>query len=236
MAKIERATMRELVFKTDVNPYATGSVEVSFGQTKVLCTASVEESVPPFLRDKNVGWLTAEYYMLPMSTHTRSRRDKCLSSGRTHEIQRLIGRSLRAVVDLSALGPRTLMIDCDVLVADGGTRTASITGAFLAMALAVKKLKKEGRVKEEAKIILDYLAAVSVGLREDGGILVDLNYQEDSSISTDMNIVMTKAKKIVEVQAAAEKVPFTSQELQLALEAGEKALSGIFKKMEEILL
>jgi ribonuclease PH len=201
--------------------HAEGSVLVEFGDTKVLCTASVEERVPPFLRDKGRGWVTAEYGMLPRATHTRGDREAARGrqSGRTQEIQRLIGRALRAVVDLEALGEHTLQVDCDVLQADGGTRTAAITGAFVAVHDALGWMRAKGMI--QALPVKDFVAAVSVGL-VDGTAVLDLDYAEDSSCQADMNVVMTGAGRFVEVQGTAEGEPFARAELDrlLALAAG----------------
>ena len=201
--------------------HAEGSVLVEFGDTKVLCTASVEGRVPPFLRDKGRGWVTAEYGMLPRATHTRGDREAARGkqSGRTQEIQRLIGRALRSVVDLGAMGENTIQVDCDVLQADGGTRTASITGAFVAVHDALSWMRERGMI--QTLPIRDFVAAVSVGLHE-GVAVLDLDYAEDSSCQTDMNVVMTGAGKFVEVQGTAEGEPFARAELDalLALAAG----------------
>ena len=196
--------------------HAEGSVLVAMGDTQVLCTVSVEESVPSFLKGKGHGWLTAEYGMLPRATNTRMRREAAegKQSGRTQEIQRLIGRSLRAVVDLTALGERTLKIDCDVLQADGGTRCASITGACVAVADAIAWCKGKGLISGEP--LRDHVAAVSVGV-VDGAVVLDLDYAEDSSCDTDMNIVMTGAGGFVELQGTAEGAPFTRAEMDALL-------------------
>jgi ribonuclease PH len=200
--------------------HAEGSVLVEFGDTKVLCTASVEERVPPFLRDKGRGWVTAEYGMLPRATHTRGDREasRGRQSGRTQEIQRLIGRALRAVIDLPALGEHTIQVDCDVLQADGGTRTASITGAFVAVHDALGWMLGKGMIATLP--VKDFVAAVSVGL-VDGAPVLDLDYAEDSACQTDMNVVMTGAGRFVEVQGTAEGEPFARAELDglLALAA-----------------
>ncbi|MCO5976386.1 ribonuclease PH [Ideonella oryzae] len=192
--------------------HAEGSVLIEFGQTRVLCTASVEEKVPPHKKGSGEGWVTAEYGMLPRATHTRSAREaaKGKQTGRTQEIQRLIGRSLRAVFDLAALGERTITLDCDVLQADGGTRTAAITGAFVAAQDAVQRLLDQGLLK--ASPIRDHVAAISVGIVE-GTPLLDLEYVEDSACDTDMNVVMTGAGGFVEIQGTAEGVPFTRGEM-----------------------
>ena len=206
--------------------HAEGSVLIEFGDTKVLCTASVEEKVPPHKRGSGEGWVTAEYGMLPRATHTRSDREaaKGKQSGRTQEIQRLIGRSLRAVFDLKALGERTISLDCDVLQADGGTRTASITGAFVAAHDAVSKLLAEGKVTTSP--IKGHVAAISVGLLK-GLPLLDLEYVEDAACDTDMNVVMTGAGHFVEVQGTAEGVAFTRREMDALLALAEKGIGEL---------
>ncbi len=191
------------------------------GATRVICTASVEESVPPFLRDSGQGWVTAEYGMLPGSSPTRIARR---ASGRTQEIQRLIGRSLRAVVDMKRLGARTLYVDCDVIEADGGTRTASVTGAYVALALALRRLAQRGLLTENP--LRDSVAAISVGV-VDGSVLVDLCYSEDSRAEVDMNLVMTGVGRYVEVQGTAEAQPFSAQELQRMTEVGATAIATL---------
>ncbi len=218
--------IRPLVLDRGWSKHAEGSVLVSAGDTRVLCTASVEESVPPFLKGRGKGWLTAEYGMLPRSTNTRMRREAAegAQSGRTHEIQRLIGRSLRAVADLPALGERTIRIDCDVLQADGGTRCASITGAWIAVADAVAKLKAQELVTGEP--LTDHVAAVSVGIV--GGVpLLDLDYTEDSSCETDMNVVMTGAGGFVELQGTAEGAPFTRGEFDALIDLARDGIAGL---------
>jgi ribonuclease PH len=204
--------LRPLRITRNYTLHAEGSVLIETGQTRVLCTASVEEGVPPFLKGKGQGWLTAEYGMLPRATDTRMRREAAegRQSGRTQEIQRLIGRSLRAVTDLTLLGERTLKIDCDVLQADGGTRCASITGAYVAVADAIAWCRMQGLVTAEP--LADFVAAVSVGV-VDGVPLLDLDYAEDSGCDTDMNVVMTGAGGFVEVQGTAEGAPFTREEM-----------------------
>ena len=206
--------------------HAEGSVLIEFGHTKVLCTASVEEKVPPHQKGTGEGWVTAEYGMLPRATHTRSSREaaKGKQTGRTQEIQRLIGRSLRAVFDLKALGERTISLDCDVLQADGGTRTASITGAFVAAQDAVNKLIAEGKLA--ASPIKDHVAAISVGIL-DGQPLLDLEYVEDSACDTDMNVVMTGAGHYVEVQGTAEGVALTRKEMDALLALAEKGITEL---------
>jgi len=203
--------------------HAEGSVLVEFGETKVLCNASVEERVPPFLRDRNQGWVTAEYGMLPRATNTRTDREavRGKQSGRTLEIQRLIGRSLRAVTDLVPLGQRTIQVDCDVIQADGGTRTASITGAFVAVHDAVEKLRAAGLVTGAP--IRDFVAAVSVGVYR-GEPVLDLDYAEDSACDTDMNVVMTGAGGFVELQGTAEGQPFTRAEMNALVGLAEKGI------------
>ena len=205
--------LRPVTLETGVNRYAEGSCLVSFGHTKVLVTASLEEGVPGFLRGKGQGWVTAEYGMLPRATHTRGRREAAQGkqSGRTQEIQRLIGRSLRAVVDLKALGERQISIDCDVLQADGGTRTASVTGAWVALRLATKWLLDEGVLKADP--ILDQLAAISCGVHQ-GQPVLDLDYEEDSAAEADANFVLTGKGDIVEIQATGEKRGFSKAEFE----------------------
>ncbi|MDY0269629.1 ribonuclease PH [Trichloromonas sp.] len=214
--------LRSIQFTRNFTRYAEGSVLVCFGETRVLCNASVEEKVPPFMRGEGRGWVTAEYAMLPRATHSRSPREatKGKIGGRTHEIQRLIGRSLRAVVDLEALGERTIQIDCDVLQADGGTRTASITGAYVALVDAVNGLVAKGLLA--ASPIRESVAAVSVGI-VDGLPLLDLNYDEDFRAAVDMNFVITGSGLFVEVQGTAEEAPFSLAELDALRDL---ALSG----------
>ena len=206
--------------------HAEGSVLIEFGATKVLCTASVEEKVPPHKRGSGEGWVTAEYGMLPRATHTRSDREAARGkqSGRTQEIQRLIGRSLRAVFDLKALGERTIALDCDVLQADGGTRTAAITGAFVAAQDAVNQLLAQGKL--QVSPIRDHVAAISDGIVQ-GTPLLDLEYSEDSVCDTDMNVVMTGAGNFVEVQGTAEGAAFSRQEMNALLELAEKGISDL---------
>src|SRR6195256_5524276 len=209
--------MRPVALEPGVAKYAEGSCLARFGDTHVLCTASVEERVPPFLRNTGRGWVTAEYGMLPRSTHTRTDREAARGrqSGRTQEIQRLIGRSLRAVTDMAALGERQISIDCDVLQADGGTRCASITGAMVALADAVSWLRAKGAIARDP--IRDFVAAVSVGV-VNGEPLLDLDYAEDSGCDTDMNVVMTGSGGFVEVQARAEGEPFTLEQMTRLLD------------------
>lgn len=217
--------LRSIKITRNFTRHAEGSVLIEFGDTIVLCTASIEESVPPFLRGKGTGWVTAEYAMLPRATHTRSPREaaKGKQTGRTLEIQRLIGRSLRAVTDLGKLGERSVYIDCDVLQADGGTRTASITGAYVALVDALMTLTAKGLIAEIP--IKEAVAAVSVGI-VGGEALLDLNYLEDSAAEVDMNFVVTSSGRFVEVQGTAEAEPFTAAEMDamrdLALEGAQR--------------
>jgi ribonuclease PH len=218
--------LRPLTIETGVSRYAEGSALIKAGNTHVLCTASVEESVPGWLVGKGQGWVTAEYSMLPRATHTRSKRDREKVSGRTQEIQRLIGRALRTMVDLKALGERSILIDCDVLQADGGTRTASISGACVALAIALKNLEKAGKIPASA--FVDTVAAISVGMKN-GQVLVDLDYQEDSGCEVDMNVVMTGKGEFVEVQGTAERKPFSLTNLQEMTQAASSAIQEIRK-------
>ncbi len=204
--------LRPISFQRRFTRYAEGSVLVSFGETRVLCNASVEQRVPPFMRGQGRGWVTAEYSMLPRATHTRSMREASSGkvSGRTQEIQRLIGRSLRAVTDLGTMGEITVQLDCDVLQADGGTRTASITGAYVALHDALSGLVKQGQLKKMP--LLDSVSAISVGIIK-GYPVLDLNYEEDSCAEVDMNFVITGSGRFVEVQGTAEEIPFSAAEL-----------------------
>jgi len=214
--------------------YPAGSVLIQMGNTKVSCSATIENKVPPFLRDKKTGWVTAEYSMMPSSTHTRTTREASRGklSGRTQEIQRLIGRSLRTVVDLDKLGERTIWIDCDVIQADGGTRCASITGAFIALAMACKKLKKEKVI--ETIPIHDFVAAISVGIAG-GESILDLDYSEDSTADVDMNIVKTGAGGFVEIQGTAEKEPFNDKQMASLLSLADKGIKELIEMQKTIL-
>ena len=220
--------LRAITFQRGFTRYAEGSVLVAFGETRVLCNASVEEGVPRFLKGEGRGWITAEYAMLPRSTHTRSARESSRGKvgGRTHEIQRLIGRSLRSIVDLEALGERTILIDCDVLQADGGTRTASITGAYVALVDALRNLQEKGLLETDP--LRDSVSAVSVGI-VGGAPVLDLNYEEDFRAEVDMNFVITGDGRFVEVQGTAEEEPFSVDELDAMRDL---ALSGCFKLKE----
>jgi ribonuclease PH len=210
-----------------------GSVLVEFGNTKVICAASLDEKTVPFLKNTGKGWLTAEYSMLPMSTQTRSAREAARGrlGGRTHEIQRLIGRSLRTVTDLKAFGERTIYIDCDVIQADGGTRTASITGAFVALVDLFKKMKQDGLVK--VMPVSDFVSAISVGLI-DGQALLDLEYEEDSRADVDMNFVMTGAGLFIEVQGTAEHAPFSKEQMNAMTDLAARGIQKIIARQKEI--
>ncbi|WP_167408335.1 ribonuclease PH [Bacillus subtilis] len=227
--------LRPITFDLDFISHPEGSVLITAGNTKVICNASVEDRVPPFLRGGGKGWITAEYSMLPRATNQRTFREssKGKISGRTMEIQRLIGRALRAVVDLEKLGERTIWIDCDVIQADGGTRTASITGAFLAMAIAIGKLIKAGTIKTNP--ITDFLAAISVGIDKEQGILLDLNYEEDSSAEVDMNVIMTGSGRFVELQGTGEEATFSREDLNGLLGLAEKGIQELIDKQKEVL-
>ena len=218
--------LRPVVITRHFTKHAEGSVLIAMGDTKVLCTASVEERVPPHKKGSGEGWVTAEYGMLPRSTNTRSDREAARGkqTGRTQEIQRLIGRSLRCVVDLKKLGERQITLDCDVLQADGGTRCASITGAFLALHDAVSVLIAKGLVKVTP--ITDFIAAISVGIGADGALL-DLDYIEDSTGETDMNVVMTGAGRFVEIQGTAEGVPFSRGDMEILVGLAEKGIAEL---------
>lgn len=222
--------LRQIRITPNISEFAEGSVLVEFGKTRVLCTASYDPKAPQWLHGSGRGWITAEYGMLPRSTQTRMKRDKIASGGRTHEISRLIGRSLRSAVDLDVLAERQITVDCDVLHADGGTRTASISGGFVALALALKKLHSLGEIKNLG--LKHYVAAVSVGYSQ-GEALLDLNYEEDVATSTDMNFVMTDAGEFVEVQGTAEENPFTRQELGQMMDLAESGCREIFRLQSE---
>lgn len=203
-------SLREISFETNTMPHAEGSCLVKFGNTHVLCTATVDDRVPPFMKGKGQGWVTAEYSMLPRATETRTQRDSARGqvNGRAQEIQRLVGRTLRAAVDLSAMGERQIIIDCDVLRADGGTRTASITGGFIALYMAFEKIKAEKRISRNP--ITNFVSAISVGIVK-GNVLLDIDYSEDNQADTDANFIMTDTGEIIEIQAAAEKRAFSEQ-------------------------
>jgi ribonuclease PH len=226
--------LRPIKIMPDYITTAEGSALIEVGNTRVICTASVEETVPNFMRNSGKGWISAEYGMLPRSTLTRSVRDvtKGRASSRTHEIQRLIGRSLRAVIDLEQLGERTIWMDCDVIQADGGTRTASITGAFVALGLALQKLVDAGTLS--AAPLRDFVAAVSLGI-VDGELMLDLSYEEDSRADVDMNFVMTAGHKIVEIQATAEHRVFDEQQLQEMVALARSGIDALITKQQSVL-
>lgn len=224
--------IRKITITPHVTRYAEGSAMIEMGETRVLCTASVDSTIPKWLQNSGKGWVTAEYGMLPRSTHSRISREKASSSGRTQEISRLIARSLRAAVDLRALGEKQITVDCDVIQADGGTRTAAITGGFVALALALSKLKSAGLLSSLP--LKDYVAAVSVGL--DGGEpLLDLCYEEDSRIDTDMNFVMTSEGRFVEIQGTAESHPFSRAEIGHMLDLANIGCGELFKAQAAII-
>ena len=226
--------LRQVRLTCNFTRHAEGSVLIEMGDTRVLCTASVEESLPPFLRGKGQGWVTAEYGMLPRSTHTRTAREaaKGKQTGRTQEIQRLIGRALRAVVDLKALGERQITLDCDVLQADGGTRCASITGAWVALYEACEKLVQAGKLP--ANPVRDHVAAVSVGIYK-GTPVLDLDYPEDSDCDTDMNVVMTGSGGIVEIQGTAEREPFTRPQMNTLTDLAEAGIRQLIAAQQSAL-
>lgn len=226
--------LRPIKITTGFIPHAEGSVLMEIGRTRVICTATVEESVPMFLRGSNKGWITSEYSMLPRATESRTPRESSLGrkSGRTHEIQRLIGRSLRTSIDLDRLGERTIWIDCDVIEADGGTRTASITGAYIAMVQAVKRLVSNGSIKELP--VNCNLAAVSVGV-VDGVSMLDLNYAEDSNAEVDLNVVMTDRKEFIEIQGTAERQPFSREILNELLKLAENGITSLIEEQRRAL-
>ncbi|MAZ49082.1 MAG: ribonuclease PH [Halobacteriovoraceae bacterium] len=233
MSLIERSEPRQIRFTKNINPYAEGSIMAEFGNTKVHITATIEENVPPWMKGTGKGWVTAEYNMLPRSTHDRVRRERSKVGGRTQEIQRLIGRAIRAVVDMQKLGERQIVLDCDVMVADGGTRTTSISGAMVALEMAVAKLISEGLISETP--IKEKCAALSVGINKAGKIIADLNYEEDSSCEADVNVVMTESGKFVEVQGTAEGDPFSREQLDALLECSKLALEKVFAEQRRVL-
>ncbi len=232
--KRSSASLRKIKILNNYIEYAEGSCLFEIGNTKVICTASIEKTVPHFLRGKQTGWITAEYSMLPRSCKTRVRRESARGkiSGRTHEIQRLIGRSLRSVCNLGDIGERTIWIDCDVIQADGGTRCASISGSFIALHMALNSLKKKGEI--ETIPIREKVAAVSVGI-VDKHTLLDLNYDEDSAAEVDMNVVMTQNGKFVEIQGTAEKEPFSKEHMNKLINLAKKGLKEIFVSQDKAL-
>ena len=230
----ENNQLRPISFVRNFTKHAEGAVLVSYGDTKVLCTASIETQVPRWLKGTGKGWITAEYGMLPRATHDRTQREaaKGKQSGRTQEIQRLIGRSLRAMVDLEKLGENTIHIDCDVLQADGGTRTASITGAAVALVDALEKLQAAKKLKADPLVGL--VAAVSVGIKN-GEVLLDLNYSEDSSCDTDLNVVMTQKGEFIEIQGTAEEKPFTRAQVDEMLAIAEESIKQLIAEQQAVL-
>lgn len=227
--------LRAITIETDYLIHPEGSVLITVGNTKVICTATIEDRVPPFLRGSGKGWVTAEYSMLPRATGQRTQREATRGKlgGRTMEIQRLIGRALRAVMDLEALGERTIWVDCDVIQADGGTRTASITGAFVAVAMATEKIVEKHKIKKFP--IRDFLAATSVGVLEEGKLVLDLDYVEDSAANVDMNVVMTGAGAFVELQGTGEEATFTREEMNGLVTLAEEGIGQLFSLQKEVL-
>ena len=226
--------LRNIDFITDYMPSADGSCLLKMGNTHVICSATIDEQLPNFLKNQNMGWITAEYNMLPCATKTRTRREATLGkqTGRTQEIQRLIGRSLRAVTDLQALGERQILIDCDVIRADGGTRTASITGSFIALYCALRKLNKEKKIRNIP--IIESIAAISCGI-VNGNAILDINYEEDSIAAVDANFVMTDSGKIVEIQATSEKSLFDNKQFTKLLELAKHGIKDLIIKQNQIL-
>jgi len=224
--------LRPVVIQTDINPYAEGSCLIKCGNTHVLCTATVDTNLPEWLNNSGKGWITAEYALLPRSTSKRVSRDNSLHSGRTQEIQRLIGRSLRAVVDLETLNGYQILLDCDVLQADGGTRTASVSGAFVALYIALKKMFEQGLISQMP--VREFIAAISCGIK-DGELLCDLDYGEDSSADTDSNFVITETGRIVEIQGTAEKTPFSEAEFSGLLTLAKTGVKTLIQKQKEAL-
>ncbi len=233
MARIDgrkNSELRKVNITRNFIKYAEGSCLIELGNTKVICTASVEESVPPFLKGTGTGWVTAEYGMLPRSCQSRIPRGK--DSGRTYEIQRLVGRSLRAVTEMKSMGERTIWVDCDVIQGDGGTRTASITGSFIALALALEKIRKDGLINRIP--IRDYVAATSVGML-DGYALLDLAYAEDSKADVDMNVVMTAGGELIEIQGTAERKTFSKEEMDKMLDLAKKGIEQLIEMQKDLL-
>lgn len=229
--------LRQVTFERNYTKHAEGSVLVSFGDTKVLCNATVESGVPRWLKGQGKGWLTAEYGMLPRATNTRTQREAARGkqSGRTQEIQRLIGRSLRAMIDLDKLGENTIYVDCDVIQADGGTRTASITGAAVAVVDAIESMqKREGKKQLITDPLLGLVAAISVGVK-DGEVLLDLCYEEDSNCDTDLNVVMTQKGEFIEIQGTAEEKPFTRTQADQMLAVAEKGIAELVEMQQKVL-
>lgn len=224
--------IRDIEFIPNFNPYAEGSCLVKFGNTHVICTVTVEDKVPSWLKGQDKGWITAEYAMLPRSAQTRIPRESKKPSGRSQEIQRLIGRSLRAAVDLNKIKELSFLVDCDVIQADGGTRTASITGSFVALYLAIQKLIDEGKLSENP--IREFVAAVSCDILN-GEAITDVDYQEDSSAQVDMNFIMTESGKIIEIQGTAEEEPFSEDEFNQLLSLAKSSIKQLIEKQHEVL-
>lgn len=228
----DNKSLRNVEIKTNVNMYAEGSCLITCGNTKVLCTASVDDKLPAWLKGSDKGWITAEYSLLPRSTQTRVSRETKGVSGRTHEIQRLIGRSLRAITDLHLLKDYIVLIDCDVLQADGGTRTASITGSFVALYMSLEKLTKEGKLEKNP--IKECVAAVSCGLKDDN-VLLDLDYDEDSTACADTNFVISESGRIVEIQGTAEEEPFSQEKFFELFDTAKLGINELIKKQKQAL-
>jgi ribonuclease PH len=222
--------VRKVKIQPDVSQFAEGSLRIEFGNTHVICTASVEGTMPKWLQGLGQGWVTAEYGMLPRSTHSRTKREKSMTGGRTQEISRLIGRSLRAALDLKKLGEKQIIIDCDVIQADGGTRTAAVTGGFVALAMALKTLEERGELKNNP--MKQYVSAVSIGLKNNEALL-DLCYEEDSAVDTDMNFVMTGDGNFVEIQGTAETRTFSEKDLLKMVELARKGCRELFQIQSE---
>ena len=233
MSLIERNVPRNIRFTLGSSPYALSNVIAEFGQTKVHITVSREEEVPPWMRGQGRGWIVGEYNMLPGATNSRTKRERGKISGRTQEIQRLLGRGFRGVLDLEKLGERTLIVDCDVLVADAGSRTASLSGGYVALYWAIEKLMEEGVLKESP--LTAQLGAVSVGVNARGKIVADLDYEEDSHCEVDMNVVMTREGKFIEIQGAAEGCPFSREQLFAMIECAREALKKIYEAQDKVL-
>ena len=233
MSLIEREEPRDIRFTIGDSPFALSNVIAEFGNTKVHITVSMDEEVPSWMRGRGSGWITGEYSMLPGATHTRSRRERDKISGRTREIQRLLGRGLRSIVDLQKLGERTFIVDCDVMVADGGTRTASLSGGYVALHLAMDKLVREGVLKKSP--LTAQLGAISVGVNAQGKVVADLDYKEDSSCDVDMNVVMSKEGKFIEIQGAAEGDTFSQEQLSSMIECAQKALRRVYQAQDKVL-
>ena len=233
MSLIERAVPREIRFTVGHAPYALSNVVAEFGNTRVHITVSVDEEVPIWMRGQGKGWVVGEYNMLPGATHTRTKRERSKISGRTQEIQRLLGRGFRSVVDLTKLGERTLIIDCDVLVADGGSRTASLSGGYVALALAASKLVEQGVLEKSP--LMAQLGAISVGINASGKVVADLDYGEDSQCEVDMNVVMSREGEFIEIQGAAEGRRFSQEQLSAMIECAKKALERVYEAQDQVL-